>query len=263
MLIDTHAHLNFKDYNDLDKVIEKSIAKDVQKIICVSSNLSDSIRSIKITRKYEGVVFAAIGIHPQCTDPENKDVIETQLEKLENLILENRDTIFAIGECGLDFTEVAGEERKRSIEEQDILFRGQINIARKYNLPILLHFNKAHDYFLENYSELKDFKGIFHCYVGGKKRLNKFLEFGNFMFGVNGLITYDDGLQQVIKEIPMNRLVLETDCPYLSPLPYRGERNEPAYATLIAQKLSEIKGLSIEKIEKQVEENVCRVFREI
>jgi len=260
MLIDTHAHLNFKDFMDLEDVIERSLVSGVEKIICVSSNIADSIRSIEIARKYEGVVFAAVGIHPQCTDPKNKDTIKVQLEKLDDLVLENKEIIFAIGECGLDFTEVTDGERKRDLEEQEELFRGQIDLARKYNLPILLHFNKAHDHFLEKYSELKKLRGVFHCYVGGKKRLNKFIEFEKFMFGVNGLTTYDEGMGQVVKEIPLDRLVLETDCPFLTPLPHRGERNEPAYISLIAQKTAEIKGVSHEEIEKQTTQNALRIF---
>jgi len=260
MLIDTHAHLNFKDYADLEDVVERSLAKGVAKIICVSSNMADSIRSIEIAKKYEGVVFAAVGIHPQCTDPENKDGIDMQLEKLGKLILENKEMVVAIGECGLDFTEVAEGERKRDIDEQEKLFRGQIELAKKYELPILLHFSKAHDYFLDKYSDIKSMKGLFHCYVGGKKRLKMFLEFEKFMFGVTGLVTYDEGLQQVVKEIPLNRLVLETDCPFLAPVPHRGERNEPAYISLIAQKISEIKGVSLEELSRQTGENVGKIF---
>jgi len=260
MLIDTHAHLSFKDYNDLDDVIKRSRESGVEKIICVSSNVAESVKAVEIAKKYSGIVFAAVGIHPQCTDPENKDSIEAQLARLEKLIVENKNMVVAVGECGLDFTEVADNERKRNIEEQEKLFRGQIELAKKYNLPILLHFNKAHDYFLNKHLDLGNIRGVFHCYVGGKKRLNRFLEFGNFMFGVTGLVTYDEGLQQVVKEIPLNRLVLETDCPFLAPLPHRGERNEPAYTSLIAKKVAELKRISLEEISRQTGENAMKIF---
>ncbi|MDD5731830.1 MAG: TatD family hydrolase [Patescibacteria group bacterium] len=260
MLIDTHAHLNFKDYNDLDEVIKRSRESGVEKIICVSSNIADSISVVEIAKKYRGIVFAAVGIHPQCTDPENKGDISAQLEKLEKLVSENKDVVVAIGECGLDFTEVIEGERKRSIEEQEELFQGQIKLANKYDLPILLHFNKAHDYFLDRYLDLKNMKGVFHCYVGGKKRLKRFLEFDKFLLGINGLATYDEGVGQVVKGIPINRLVLETDCPFLAPLPHRGERNEPAYIPLVAQKVAELKGISLEEISRQTGENVEKIF---
>jgi TatD DNase family protein len=263
MLIDTHAHLNFKNHTDLDETIKRSLNAGVEKIICVSSNIDDSIRSIEIAKKYLGIVYAAVGIHPQCTNPNNVDPISDQLAKLEALIVENKEFVVAIGECGLDFTEVSEEERKRSTEEQEILFRGQISLAKKYHLPILLHFNKSHDYFLEKYQELKNLTGVFHCYVGGKKRLKKFLEFENFMFGINGLVTYDEGLQQVIKEIPKERIVLETDCPFLAPLPYRGESNEPSYIPLIAEKVSTLKEISAEEIESKTGENAQEIFTKI
>ncbi|HRY59813.1 MAG TPA: TatD family hydrolase [Patescibacteria group bacterium] len=260
MFIDTHAHLNFRDYKDLNDVIKRALDTNVKKIICVSSNIEDSIISIEIARKYPGIVFAAVGIHPQCTDPENSEEIKTQISKLEELILENREVVIAIGECGLDFSDVGEGERNRNIDEQEKLFIGQIELAKKYDLPILLHFNKAHDYFLDNYSGLSDMKGIFHCYVGGKKRLKKFFDYKDFLFGITGLITYDEGLQQVVKKIPLERIVLETDCPFLAPLPYRGERNEPGYIPLTASKVAEIRNTSIDEVERVTTENAIKLF---
>jgi len=277
MLIDTHAHLNFKDYTDLDDVIKRSQDSGVEKIFCVSSNIADSIRAVEIAKKYSGMVYAAVGIHPQCTDPENGDDINTQLEKLEKIVLENKDVIVAIGECGLDYTEVGDGERKRQGSEQDKLFVGQINLAVKYNLPILIHCNKVQDKLLEilNQNQLQVgngrnkkinlkigniLRGVFHFYSGGKKRLKLFLPFENFMFGIDRPITYNEGLQQVVKEIPLERIVLETDCPFLAPLPHRGERNEPVYISLIAQKLAGIKGVSLEEISSQTGKNVRKIF---
>lgn len=277
MLIDTHAHLNFKDYIDLDDVIKRSLDVGVKKIICVSSNITDSIRAVEIAKKYPNIVFAAVGIHPQCTDPQNPDNLGLQLEKLDKLISENQDIVISIGECGLDYTEVGEGERKRKESEQEKLFVRQINLALKYDLPIIIHCNKAQEKLLEilNQNQLQVgedrnkkinlkigniLKGVFHFYSGGKKRLKLFLPFENFMFGVDGPVTYDEGLQQVVKEIPLNRLVLETDCPFLAPLPHRSERNEPAYIPLIAQKVAELKGDSLEEVARQTTENVAKIF---
>uniref|UniRef100_A0A7C4R849 TatD family deoxyribonuclease n=1 Tax=candidate division CPR3 bacterium TaxID=2268181 RepID=A0A7C4R849_UNCC3 len=264
MLVDTHAHLNFSDYNDLDQVIKRSLDVGVKKMVCVSSNITDSIEAIEVARRYPGIVFAAVGIHPQCTDPENRDSIDNQISQLEELVLKNKDMVVAIGECGLDYTEVIDGERKRSPEEQRKIFLSQIELASKYDLPILIHCNKAQE---ELYGILRSYKlqakkltGIFHFYSGGKKRLKKFLEFEGFMFGVDGPVTYDEGLQQVVKEIPLERIVLETDCPYLAPEPYRGERNEPSYIPLIAKKVAEVKGVSLEELENKTEENVKKIF---
>lgn len=261
MFIDTHAHLNFKDFEDIDEVVTRSLQNGVEKIICVSSNISDSVASVEVARKYKGTIFAAVGIHPQCTDPENADSIKIQLEKLEKLVMESKEFIVAIGECGLDSTRVGDGERERSESDQEELFIGQINLAKKYDLPILLHFNKAHDIFLEKYSDLKNMRGIFHFYAGGKKRLGKFLEFNDFLFGIAGPVTYDEGLQQVAKEIPLERIVLETDCPFLAPLPHRGERNEPSYIPLIAAKIAEIKNTSLEEVEDITTKNAQRLFK--
>jgi len=261
MLIDTHIHLNFRDYdNDLDDVIKRSIGSGVKKMICVSSNIADSIKSVKIARKYPGVVFAAVGMHPQCTDPENEDLIDIQLDKLNKIISENSDIVVAIGECGLDFTDVAEGERRRTLEEQEKIFKYQISLAQKYDLPILLHFNKSHDYFLENYNDVKKCKGIFHCYVGGRKRLKDFLEFDGFLFGVNGLLTYDEGLQNVVKEIPLERIAFETDGPFLAPGDYRGSRNEPGYIRIIADKLAELSKVGVDEISGQTTDNVLKIF---
>jgi len=261
--IDTHAHLNFKDYqNELDDVIKRSLKTGVEKIICVSSNLADSQRAVELTQKYPGMIFAAAGIHPQCTDPENKDSIEKQLGQLEDLVKTGR--VVAIGECGLDNTDPPSEERKRSIEEQKELFLGQLLLAKKYNLPVLIHCNKAYEELLKvfdfQFSILAETRGIFHFYTGGKKRLKNFLEFKNFYFGITGTVTYDEGIVNVIKEIPLGRLVLETDCPFLAPLPYRGQRNEPSFISLIAKKIAEIKNTTIEEVAKMTTANAEKVF---
>lgn len=262
MLIDTHAHLGYKEYEGgLESVIKDSLDNGVGKIICVSSNVGESIRSIEIAKLYKGVVYAAVGIHPQCTDPKNTDAISVQLEKLESLIIQNRDVIVAIGECGLDFADVSEGERKRELDEQEKIFCGQVELALKYGLPILLHFNKSHEYFLDNYKNLRSMRGIFHCYVGGKKRLKRFLEFENFFFGVTGIVTYEEGLQQVTKEIPISRIVLETDSPFLSPLPHRGEINDPSRIPFIAEKIAEIKKIPLGEIEKVTTENASNLFK--
>ena len=260
--IDTHAHLGFQDYKrELDAIIQRSLNLGVTKIVAVSASVAESEEAIGVAGQYPDKVFAAAGIHPQCTDPENKDSIRKQIDKLEELIKNNK--VVAVGECGLDYSEVIQGERKRSKEEQEALFLLQIGLANAYDLPLLIHLNKSHDYFLDNrvmVPEIRALKGIFHFYVGGKKRLKRFLDFEKFLFGVTGLVTYDEGLQQVVKEIPLERMVLETDCPFVAPLPHRGERNEPSYIPLIAQKVAEIKNISIEDIARVTSANASSLF---
>lgn len=279
--IDTHAHLNFADYEKepaspaggLDLVVQRSLDQGVGKIICVSSNLADSKKAIALAAKYPGIVFAAVGIHPQCTDPENKTSIAEQLKELT--MLAEAGGIVAIGECGLDYTEPPENERKRNSAEQAELLKGQLEIANKKNLPILIHCNKAHDELLEVLKSYPsrprlaeadkpqaatNLRGIFHFYCGGKKRLKNFLEFKNFLFGVTGTLTYDEGIINVIKEIPLEKLVLETDCPFLAPNPYRGSQNEPSFIPLIAAKLAEIKNTTLDEVAKATTNNANRLF---
>ncbi len=261
MLIDTHAHLNFPDYDkDLDGVVGRAIEAGVKKIICVSSNTTDSQKAVEIAKKYPGVVFAAVGIHPQQTDPENKNPLEKQIEKLAKLAKEKQ--VVAIGECGLDLSPAPPPEKDRTQDQQRFLFENQIKIAKELGLPLLIHSRKALEQTVETLKKFKSLKGVFHCYAGGKKGIKKVLGLG-FYFGVDGNLTYDEGLQNVFRQIPLEKIVLETDCPFLAPFPFRGQRNEPAYVKIIAKKLAEIKNVPFEKVTKITTKNalelICRI----
>jgi TatD DNase family protein len=262
-MIDTHAHLNFSDYQkDLDKIIKRALVAGVNQIICVSSSIKDSQKAVEIAQKYPGIVYAAVGIHPQQTDPENTDPPEKQLKKLAALAKSN--PVVAIGECGLDFSPPPPGEKERSPEEQFFLLEGQVKIAQKLNLPLIIHSRKA---FVETKDVLsrcidtsrQKLRGVFHCYSGGKKRIKEVLSL-NFYFGVDGNLTYDSGLQNVFAQIPLEKILLETDAPFLSPIPKRGQRNEPAFLKHTAEKLAEIKGLSPNDIDQKTTENAKKLF---
>lgn len=267
MLIDTHAHLNFPDYkNDLQKAIDRAIKNDVAKIICVSSNVTDSAKAIEIAKKYPKIVYAAVGIHPHQTDLREKLSLEEQLSQLKKLARDKK--VVAIGECGLDFSPVppAGGptpliERDRSEKEQIFLFREQIKLALDLNLPILIHSRQALPQVLEI---LRSFKGkltgVFHCYSGGKKDIKKVEEIG-FYFGIDGNLTYDVGLQNVVKQIPLEKILLETDCPFLSPKPYRGLRNEPKNVKLIAEFIATLKDIPLNQVIQITSHNAKTLFR--
>ena len=267
-LIDTHAHLNFPNFEkDLNKVVKRSIEAGVEKIICVSSNIGDSKRAIEIARKYKGTVFASIGIHPQQTDPENNSSLINQINELKKLAEQNK--IVAIGECGLDFSPAPPGEKDRTHKDQSFLFRSQVELAKKLNLPILVHSREA---FIETVECLMGFKrpacrqaglkGVFHCYSGGKKGIEKINQLGYF-FGVDGNLTYDEGLQNVFKLIPLEKIILETDAPFLGPVPFRGERNEPARIKIIAEFLAKLKGITLEKVCRTTTENAQKLFASI
>jgi TatD DNase family protein len=278
MLIDTHAHLNFKDYQeDFDQVIKRAVKEGVGKIICVSSNLADSEKAIKIAQRYPGIVFPAVGIHPQQTDQENKMSAEKQIKALSKLA-ENKEVV-AIGECGLDYSPASPDasqdglappaEKDRTKEEQVFLLKEQIKIAKKLNLPILIHSRKAFTdviqiikQFTNHRSLITDHQltGVFHCYSAGKKGIKQVEEIG-FLFGIDGNLTYDEGLQNVFTKIPLEKILLETDCPFLSPEPHRGLRNEPQNVKIMAQCLARIKGVSFEEISRVTTKNAENLFK--
>ncbi len=261
MLVDTHAHLNFKDYqDDLDEVVKRSIKNGVNKIICVSSNLAESEKAIEIAQQYQGVVFPAVGIHPQQTDPETKLSSEEQIRKLAELAKQKE--VVAIGECGFDYSPAPPGEKDRTKKEQIFLFEKQIELASKLNLPTNVHSREASSdtlEMLERYAN-KELKGIWHCYAAGKKRIERIKQMG-FYFGVDGNITYDPGLQNVFQQIPLEKILLETDCPFLAPEPHRGTRSEPAHVKIITEHLAKLKGTSFEKVAKITTDNAKSLFK--
>jgi TatD DNase family protein len=265
MFIDTHCHLNFPDYqNDLDQVVKNSVDSGVEKIICASSNLEDSKRAVGLAQKYPGIIYALVGIHPQQTDPENSDSLDSQLNQLDKLV--KSPGIVGIGECGLDYSSAPPGEKNRTKEEQYSLFEGQIKLAQKYNLPISIHSRKAYDETLDFLASRIPFpvssylQGVWHCYSGGKSKIQKVIELGLY-FGIDGNITYDDGLQNVVKEIPLEKIVLETDSPFLSPLPSRSLRNEPKNVKITAEFLAKIKSIPFDKVVEITTQNAVQIFK--
>jgi TatD DNase family protein len=233
-MIDTHAHL---------EQILCDTRGEVDQIILAAANLETSIKNLELI-KDNNFLHAAVGIHPQESD--------NSPAELEKMVEENFGKIVAIGECGLDFS--------REIDKnQESVFRKQIELAQKYNKPLIIHARKAVDEVVEILREYKNIKGVFHCYSGGKKRIQKVMDLG-FYFGIDGNLTYEDGLVDVVKNIPKDRLILETDCPYLTPVPFRGEENKPAYVKYIYQKVAEIWEMSFFDTEKIIDGNAKRLF---
>lgn len=259
MFIDTHAHLNFPDYkDDFEEVIKRSIENEIEKIICVSSSLKDSLKAIEIAKKYPGLVYAAVGIHPHQTDFQEKLSLEEQIKGLGKLAKNSQ--LVAIGECGLDFSPAPPMEKNRSEKEQIFLFKKQIEIATALNLPLLIHARKALPQVLEILHSFQNKpRGVFHCYSGGKSDIKKVEELG-FSFGLDGNLTYDVGLQNVVREIPLEKILLETDSPFLSPEPYRGLRNEPKNVKIIAEFLAQLKDLPLKQVIKTIAKNTHATF---
>jgi TatD DNase family protein len=259
-MIDTHSHLNFPELlSQIDKVIADSKAVKVTGIVVASSSLKDSTIAIQLAQKYPGYLFASVGIHPQKTDPENKMTIDEQLTSLERLITDYCSLITAVGETGLDYSEAPPGEETRLKYDQEKLFLGHIKLAQKYNLPLIIHAREAADEVIEILQGVAlQNSGVFHCYAGGQKRIPKILSLSkDWYFGFDGNLTYDEGLQAVLKLVPQERILIETDSPFLAPVPHRGEINTPAYLPLIQEKINEIFG---QDLTKQIISNTQNLF---
>ena len=233
-MIDTHAHL---------EEILCDTRGEVDRIVLASSDFESAKRNLELAKKYN-FLHPAIGIHPQSPSK--------NIDKLESLI---NNRVIAIGECGLDFSGDGCDKKS-----QNNIFVKQIELAQKCKLPLIIHARKAVDEVVEILREYKNISGVFHCYAGGNKRIKKIIELG-FYFGIDGNLTYEEGLIEVVKNIPKNSLILETDCPYLTPVPFRGQENKPAYVKYIYEKVAEIWKISFEETEKIVDENAKRLFK--
>jgi len=245
-MIDTHAHI---------RKGEEIRIEGLDWVVMSGPNMAESRDNVEIA-KMNPKLKAAVGIHPQETPrtPLENGGIDKLINELDE-ILSNNFEIVAVGETGLDFIE------PYDVKHQEILFRGQIALSLKHKKPLIVHSRKAMEETLEILRSYKNLKGVIHCYSGGKKRIQKVLDLpGQWYFGIDGNLTYEDGLAEVVKLIPKDRLVLETDSPELTPLPFRGEKNYPENVKYVYQKVAEIWQMSFEETEKIVDGNAKKLF---
>jgi TatD DNase family protein len=252
-LIDTHAHLNFSDFfkKDLEEVIKRAKENGVIHVIVVGIDLTTNKRALELSKLYPDFITPAIAFHPH----EVKKIKEQDYKFLE----ENIEKVCAIGETGLDWVKEYSPK-----EAQIEHFLRHLELAKKYNKPVILHL-RGDDLFweealkiLKNYSDLKL---LFHCYTSDKFIASKILDLGGFI-SVPGVVTFEKAeiLKEAVKFIPKDRLMLETDSPFLAPHPFRGKRNEPAFLIYIAQKVAEIKNMDLEEISEKTTENAIKFF---
>lgn len=247
MFIDTHAHILNKYYDNIDEILNKIKSSGVNKVINAGCSLEESQEVLKLTRESD-MLYCAVGIHPENVGTYKN----TDLGVLEKMLKE--DKVLAIGEIGLDY-----HYTKDNKEKQIELFEAQLKMAEKYNMPVVVH---SRDATLDTINCLKKYKvrGIIHSFSGSLEIARIYEKMG-FLFGVNGVITFKNcNLKEVYKQIDINKIVLETDSPYLTPVPYRGQKNDSSHIIDIAGFVSNLYGISKEQLAKITNANVSKVF---
>lgn len=250
-LYDVHTHTNMEPMiNDLDNIV--SICKD-KRIIwnAVGTNVQDSAIAIKQARQYPGQIYATIGIHPDnCRDL-------SDIDKLEKLYLENKDVVVAWGEIGLDY-----HYEKYDKEKQILFFKKQLEVAIKYDLPICIHVRDAEEDCLEILKMVRSPSKVWiHCFAKGTDYIDKYNSRG-YMISIPGIITFKNAkeLHESIKHIPLNKMMVETDGPWLAPVPHRGETNYPQYVQFVMEEISNRLQISKEELSKKLTDNSVNFF---
>lgn len=251
--VDTHAHLYTEEFDtDRNDIILRAKNEGVNRVVLPAIDSKSHEQMIKMAEENEGFAFPLMGLHPTSVDNNYK----SELKIAENLISQ-RSFFHGIGEIGIDLY-----WDKTHYKEQLDAFKTQVSWAKEMNWPIVIH---TRDSFDEVYQALQplmtdDLTGIFHCFGGTEAQANLIIEMG-FKIGIGGVLTFKNSkLSDVIKKIDINHIVLETDSPYLAPVPFRGKRNESSYLNLIASKLAEVYHISINELAKITTENAIRVF---
>ena len=256
-MIDTHTHLFVEEFEeDLPQVIERARLAGVERAFLPNIDDTTVDALLKVCAQYPGYCFPMLGFHPTSVDA----YAMPKVKAMKSLLVEGHPFV-GIGEVGLDLY-----WDKTYIKEQQAVLDEQIQWALEWNLPLIIHCREA---FPELFQVLKPYQstplsGIFHSFTGTQAEAEELLEYANFMVGINGVVTFKKStLPEVLQIVPAERLVLETDSPYLSPVPFRGKRNESAYVRNVAMKLAELYGTSFGEMERITTENALKVFKKV
>jgi TatD DNase family protein len=251
-LTDTHAHLYLKAFrNDIGEVIARAVGSGVKRIFLPNLDLTTVQEMNFLCERYEGTCFPMIGLHPTSVEKNYMDQLSALEKELDN------DTYIAVGETGIDLY-----WDQTYHEEQRIAFRTQLTWAKERDLPVVIHARESFDEIFEVMDQeyTPDLKGVFHSFTGNAEQAEKILSYG-FYIGINGIVTFkNSGLEKIVREIPLEKLLLETDAPFLAPTPFRGRRNESAYVFAVAKKIAEIKEQEPEEVANITTENALRLF---
>ncbi len=251
MLFDTHAHLNDEAFDkDREQLLAGLGEKGVGAVMNAGCSLESSRQVVAMAEQYPWL-YAAVGSHPDAADEVNEAVLE------EYRKLCKHDKVKAIGEIGLDYHY---EDIPRDIQKQ--AFRLQLELAKEVDLPVIVHEREAHEDGMSMVREFPNVTGVFHCYSGSGEMARQLVDLG-WSSGFIGVLTYKNARKAVetAASIPLERIVLETDCPYMAPEPFRGRRNDPSYLPYMAEKLAEIRGISPQEVAHVTTENAKRLYR--
>ncbi len=253
---DTHAHLYSENFSeDIENVMQRAADNGVNRIVSASTSLENHADNRDFALKYPDMVFAAYGLHP--TEINGDTNLEDELRAVERAITDYPTKCYAVGEIGLDLY-----WSSEFVEMQKEALHRQIAIAQRHNLPVIIHCRDAYAMMIEELERYSGgLKGVFHSFSGTAQEYHKILTLGEFYFGIGGVVTYKNSvLPSVVDVIDINRILLETDAPYLPPVPYRGKRNESAYVPIIALKVAEIKGVTLEELSLVTQSNAESLF---
>ncbi len=260
---DTHAHLDFPDFaSDLDAVIGRATAAGIDRIVTIGCDLESSERAIAVAERYPGV-FATVGWHPNYVDHAPDDV-RSDLARLAR-----HPKVVAIGECGVDHYRLPSMEDGGSVDDdariqakQELIFRQQLEVAADLGLNVAIHQRAAHRAAMEVFRPFAGrVRGVFHCFVGTVAEMQEVVEVGSLV-SFTGILTFKNAaaIRETLAEVPSDRLMFETDSPYLAPVPYRGKRCEPAYVRDLALKAAEVRGTTLAALSESTRANVARFF---
>lgn len=261
-LVDTHAHLDLSQFDeDLDQVVDRATSEGVTRIITIGFDLDSSRQAVALTNSYPNL-WACVGIHPHQASQANLEVLNSLRH------LSKHPKVVAIGETGLDYYR---DRSPRDVQRR--VFRQELDLAVEVGKPVVIHDRAAHQdimHIIRAWAEdvrssngkLQPPLGVVHCFSGDLTMAEELFDLG-FCISIAGPVTFPNArrLQELVSRLPLERLLIETDCPFLSPHPYRGKRNEPANVKLIAEKIAEIRSMSLEEVSQITTENASRVFR--
>ncbi|MBR3607186.1 MAG: TatD family hydrolase [Lachnospiraceae bacterium] len=252
MIIDSHAHLDDSAFNeDREELIEKLKDQGISHVMNISAGLASARTSLALAKKYD-FIYTSMGVHP-C---ETGELTEENFTEIISYLTEEK--VKAIGEIGLDYY---WNEPEREL--QQYWFRRQLQLAHEYNLPVIIHSRDAaaDTYRIMKEERAADLKGVIHCYSYTKETARDYLQW-NYYFGIGGVITFQNAkkLKEAVEYIPLENILLETDSPYLSPVPYRGKRNSPLNLPFVAEEIAKIKGISAQEVIKVTTENTKKLY---